>query len=457
MNAAPVQFLTATPRRRSNGGGPGAGNESTSRGTRLHSTDRGQDADAFAESLLQRAARLRLPELFGRPRPEAVTGQHRDNRKGRPEMTRRIMQLKRASARTRVSAVEAGRRNYRASLPIAAGAALAMLIALIQAAPIQAASASGARPCPISRSRRSPIHPRRSWWGRHSRSRRRPRTRGSARRKSPSRASTLDRCRTRSLGRGTVGGARCRKAEEAPLPDGLGRAHARCPPARWDIQPARLRRRHEARRRSRRDRQLPRLGGHRLVRPSARPLPDPDPPPDPDPTFPDPDPPPSGDSSQALIQADLDTGLISYDTSLIYRTLALFGDPRLPSRYQAAPSSGEDQALFAEFEANLAVALGRGADHDRAVPVAAERPGERLGRPARDRYQGRAPRPSPRTILSRSRLISSATPAGATRIGHHREAQRTMASAYGAAPLPRRNPKASLAESRPRPMHCGGR
>ena len=39
---------------------------------RRHPTNGKQDADAFAQSLLERAARVRLPDLFGRSRPEAV-------------------------------------------------------------------------------------------------------------------------------------------------------------------------------------------------------------------------------------------------------------------------------------------------------------------------------------------------------------------------------------------------
>jgi len=66
-----------------------------------------------------------------------------------------------------------------------------------------------------------------------------------------------------------------------------------------------------------------------------------------------PGPPPSGASSQALIQADLDAGLIDYGTSLIYRAWTLFWDSRLPARYDGAGSSGEDLSLFSEIKAAL--------------------------------------------------------------------------------------------------------
>ena len=118
--------------------------------------------------------------------------------------------------------------------------------------------------------------------------------------------------------------------EASPLADSLGCAHTRCRPRGWDIPPACLRRRHEARPRIQREQQLPRLGGHRLVRPSARaaePRARTRPEPDPEPL---PGPAPSGGSSPALIQADLDAGRIDYGTSLIYRAWSLFWDARLP-------------------------------------------------------------------------------------------------------------------------------
>ena len=76
MNADPLNSAPATWRSHTgakySATSAAVGNEGPVRGTRPHPTNRGQDADAFAESLLERAARLRLPELFGRPRPEAV-------------------------------------------------------------------------------------------------------------------------------------------------------------------------------------------------------------------------------------------------------------------------------------------------------------------------------------------------------------------------------------------------
>ena len=58
-------------------------------------------------------------------------------------------------------------------------------------------------------------------------------------------------------------------------------------------------------------------------------------------------------SSQELIQADLDAGLIDYGTSLIYRAWALFWDARLPARYDGSGSIGEDGGLFTEIKAAL--------------------------------------------------------------------------------------------------------
>jgi hypothetical protein len=54
-----------------------------------------------------------------------------------------------------------------------------------------------------------------------------------------------------------------------------------------------------------------------------------------------------------LIQADLDAGLITYGTSLIYRAWTLFWDARLPARYDGTGSTGEDLGLFSEIEAAL--------------------------------------------------------------------------------------------------------
>jgi Family of unknown function (DUF6055) len=62
---------------------------------------------------------------------------------------------------------------------------------------------------------------------------------------------------------------------------------------------------------------------------------------------------PSGESSQGLIQADLDAGRISYGQSLIYRAWTLFWDARLPARYDGTGSTGEDLSLFPEIEAAL--------------------------------------------------------------------------------------------------------
>ncbi len=64
-------------------------------------------------------------------------------------------------------------------------------------------------------------------------------------------------------------------------------------------------------------------------------------------------PPTAGASSQELIQADLDGGLIDYGTSLIYRAWTLFWDARLPARYDGTGSTGEDLSLFSEIEAAL--------------------------------------------------------------------------------------------------------
>ena len=67
---------------------------------------------------------------------------------------------------------------------------------------------------------------------------------------------------------------------------------------------------------------------------------------------PPPPPPPLGEgSSQDLIAADLEAGLIDYPTSLQYRTWALFRDLRLPARYNGLPSVGEDNHLFKELGA----------------------------------------------------------------------------------------------------------
>jgi hypothetical protein len=86
----------------------------------------------------------------------------------------------------------------------------------------------------------------------------------------------------------------------------------------------------------------------------SQPDPEPEPDPDPEPTpEPLPAPSPSGASSQALIQADLEAGRIDYGTSLVYRAWSLFWDARLPARYDGAGSTGEDLSLFSEIEAAL--------------------------------------------------------------------------------------------------------
>ncbi len=58
-------------------------------------------------------------------------------------------------------------------------------------------------------------------------------------------------------------------------------------------------------------------------------------------------PPVQAQSDQALIAAALAAGKIDYGTSLLYRSYALFADPRLPRQFQGAGSEGEDHGLFA--------------------------------------------------------------------------------------------------------------
>jgi len=58
-------------------------------------------------------------------------------------------------------------------------------------------------------------------------------------------------------------------------------------------------------------------------------------------------------SAQELIYAALANEEIDYGTSLLYRAYALFGDPRLPPRFQGSGSEKEDQRLFAEVQAPL--------------------------------------------------------------------------------------------------------
>jgi hypothetical protein len=60
--------------------------------------------------------------------------------------------------------------------------------------------------------------------------------------------------------------------------------------------------------------------------------------------------PPGADAtSQGLIAADLASGAITLPESLRYRAWALFGDPRLPARYDGAGSAYEDTHLFDEI------------------------------------------------------------------------------------------------------------
>ena len=58
-------------------------------------------------------------------------------------------------------------------------------------------------------------------------------------------------------------------------------------------------------------------------------------------------------SSQALIAADLEAGTIDEGTSYEYRAWALFGDARLPEKYDGSGSIGEDNALFDQIASSL--------------------------------------------------------------------------------------------------------
>ena len=90
-----------------------------------------------------------------------------------------------------------------------------------------------------------------------------------------------------------------------------------------------------------------------------------------------------------LIADDLADGDMDYETSLLYRLYALFRDPRLPLRYQTAPTSGEDSGLFLEIQlmlpslsptgqAALAPYLARPDDPSSPFgPASAMRPGRR--------------------------------------------------------------------------------
>lgn len=55
-------------------------------------------------------------------------------------------------------------------------------------------------------------------------------------------------------------------------------------------------------------------------------------------------------SAQELIAQALSQGQIDYETSLLYRTYALFGDRRLPYELYGSGSEGEDSGLFVELE-----------------------------------------------------------------------------------------------------------
>src|SRR3954453_23248004 len=76
-------------------------------------------------------------------------------------------------------------------------------------------------------------------------------------------------------------------------------------------------------------------------------------------------PPLAGDSSQSLISAELTSGAIDLATSLELRAFALFGDPRLPERYDGTGSAGEDGALFED----IATILETLADDQRTEPA----------------------------------------------------------------------------------------
>jgi hypothetical protein len=56
--------------------------------------------------------------------------------------------------------------------------------------------------------------------------------------------------------------------------------------------------------------------------------------------------------SQTLIDAGLIGGEIDYPTSLVYRTFALHGDPRLPATFTGSGSIGEDHSLMREVPGN---------------------------------------------------------------------------------------------------------
>src|SRR5215217_9336724 len=57
-----------------------------------------------------------------------------------------------------------------------------------------------------------------------------------------------------------------------------------------------------------------------------------------------------GHSAQALIGEKLTSGEIDFETSLVYRTYALFDDPRLPADLAGGGSFGEDYPLFGQIK-----------------------------------------------------------------------------------------------------------
>ena len=250
-------------------------------------------------------------------------------------MTRRIMQLKRASARTRASAFGAGRRNHRASLPIAAGAALAMLIAVMQAAPTQAAPATRARALPdltVSAVSDSPsaivVGTPFTITATTTNAGKRPAP-VSVTRFYVSTDAVLGPSDVALSGELAVGKLKKHHSRTASVALTLGALPAAgtysllaCADDTKLVAEA------DEADNCRASAGTVSFGPPRpRPRPSARPGPDPSP---------DPDPPPSGDSSQALIQTDLDAGLIDYGASLMYRAWTLFWDARLPARYGGA-------------------------------------------------------------------------------------------------------------------------
>ncbi len=59
---------------------------------------------------------------------------------------------------------------------------------------------------------------------------------------------------------------------------------------------------------------------------------------------------PPAPSSQELIQQALETGVIDYGASLLYRAYAIFGDPALPEAFVGSGSEAEDIGLFVEAQ-----------------------------------------------------------------------------------------------------------